>query len=95
MHASCVAVCCEGVALAPVAAGEESDGGGGAGAEALRRVGYFELKRKEGELRYPDVAFSRGHCLGRSQLYWRGGSIRMWIRRGFFGGCMERLIWIE
>jgi hypothetical protein len=47
-----------GVAPAPVAAGEESNGGGGGGAEVLRRVGYFELKRKEGELRYPDVAFS-------------------------------------
>lgn len=65
----------------------------GVRADAFRRVGYFELKRKEGGILYPDLV-SGPVVETKSSLpaRWPYPDVDP---EGFFGGCEERLIWIE
>jgi hypothetical protein len=62
--------------------------------EVFRRVGYFELKRREGELRYPDLAFSGPVSVRNATLpaRWPYPDVDP---EGFFSGCREELICVE
>jgi hypothetical protein len=62
-------------------------------ADTFRRVGFFELKRREGGILYPDLA-SGPLVEERPSLpaRWPYPDVDP---EGFFRGCKERLIWIE